>query len=260
MIPESLCYPERATARYPYNPDGTREFLNDTPFIEPLLLVAHLAAVTTRLRFVTSVVKLPIRHPVQVAKQVTSLAVLTGNRFAFGVGTSPWREDYDICHVPWHERGARMDEAIEIVRALATGGYAEYHGTIYDVPSIKLCPVPSAPIPIIIGGHGNRALRRAARLGDGWTAASADDERLGRMIARLMQLRAEVGREHSPFEVYAGSPRAFTADGVRMLEELGVTEAYVAFRDPYTAGPDTETLAQKIDALRGYAESVIAKV
>lgn len=260
MVPDSLCFPERATTSYPYNADGTRDFLEDKPFIEPFLLIAHLAAVTTRLRFVTSVVKLPIRNPVHVAKQATSLAVLTGNRFVFGVGTSPWREDYEVCGVPWEGRGARMDETIEIVRALASGGYAEHHGAVYDIPSIKLSPVPSAPIPIVIGGHGDASLRRAARLGDGWTAAGGDDELLARAIARMAELRAVEGREHLPFSIYTGSVRAFSVDGIRELEELGVTDVFVGFRDPYTAGPDTQSLDEKLGALRWYADEVIAKV
>src|SRR5215831_16058626 len=142
IIPDSICYPEHSDSVYPFNPDGTREFLEDKPFLEPFSLIPALGAVTTRLRFITFVLKLPVRHPVLVAKQATSTAVLTGNRLVLGVGSSPWREDYEVLGVDWDTRGARMDEEIEIIRGLAAGGYFEFRGTAYDVPPVKIAPVP----------------------------------------------------------------------------------------------------------------------
>jgi alkanesulfonate monooxygenase SsuD/methylene tetrahydromethanopterin reductase-like flavin-dependent oxidoreductase (luciferase family) len=141
VIPDSICYPEHATSTYPYSPDGNREFLDGKPFIEPFSLIPALGAVTVRLRFVTFVLKLPIRHPVLVAKQVTSTAVLTGNRLLLGVGTSPWREDYDVLSVPWERRGRRMDEAVAVIRGLTSGGYFSYDGDLVKIPRIKLSPV-----------------------------------------------------------------------------------------------------------------------
>src|SRR5208283_458075 len=128
VVPDSICYPRVSDTRYPFNPDGTREFLEDKPFLEPFALIPALGVMTSRIRFVTFVVKLPIRHPVLVAKQASSVAVLTGGRLVLGVGTSPWREDYDILGVPWEGRGRRMDEAVAIVRGLSAGGYFEHHG------------------------------------------------------------------------------------------------------------------------------------
>src|SRR3974390_279782 len=86
IVPESILYPREATTRYPYNPTGERTFLEDKPFIDPFSLIPALGAVTTRLRFVTFVVKLPLRHPVLAAKQASSVAVLTGGRLTLGVG------------------------------------------------------------------------------------------------------------------------------------------------------------------------------
>src|SRR5215813_412222 len=154
VVPDGICYPRHASSRYPFTPDGSREFLEDKPFIEPFSLIPALGAVTTRLRFVTFVVKLPVRSPVLVAKQVTSTAVLTNNRLVLGVGSSPWREDYEVLGVPWDGRGKRMDESLAIVRGLSAGGYFEFRGQIFDIPPIKLAPVPSAPVPLLIGGHG----------------------------------------------------------------------------------------------------------
>ena len=121
VVPDSICYPEISDSRYPYTPDGNREFLQGKPFLEPFTLIPALGAVTERLRFTTFVVKLPIRHPVLVAKQAASVAVITDNRFGFGIGISPWPEDYELCDVPWERRGRRMDEMMEIIRGLTAG-------------------------------------------------------------------------------------------------------------------------------------------
>lgn len=259
LVPDSICYPAEADSKYPYNADGTREFLDDKPFLEPFALIPALAAVTSRIRFTTFVVKLPIRHPVIVAKQATSVAVLSNNRFGFGVGTSPWAEDYAVVEVPWENRGKRMDECVEIIQGLSKGGFFEYHGEVYDVPSIKLTPVPTEPLPILIGGHGPAALRRAARLANGWMHAGGGSESLDEMLATLDRFRKEYGREREPFEVHVGSIDAFSVDGIRRLEEQGVTDVVIGFRDPYTEKQDTQPLQEKIDLLRGFADAVITK-
>ena len=260
VIPDSICYPEEADSVYPFNPDGTREFLDDKPFLEPFSLIPAMGAVTERLRFVTFVVKLPIRNPVLVAKQATSTAVLTGNRLLLGVGTSPWREDYDILGVPWERRGRRMDEELDIIAGLSAGGFFEYHGEVFDVPSIKMTPVPTEPLPILIGGHGEAALRRAARDGDGWLHGGGDPEQLPGLLQRLAELRQEAGTAARPFEVHVISMDALQrrrrapAGGGQ-----GVTDVIVGFRWPYEVGPDIEPLADKIDKLRWFADTVIDK-
>ena len=263
VIPDSICYPLHADSVYPYSPDGTREFLEDKPFLEPFSLIPALGAVTSRIRFIPFVVKVPVRNPVLLAKQVTSTAVLTGGRLSLGVGVSPWREDYDILGADWATRGRRLDESIAIVRGLAAGGYFEYHGTTYDLPPVKIAPVPAEPVPVLIGGHSEPALRRAARLGDGWMHGGGDPADLPRLLARLAELRrdAEPGPDRAaiPFEVHVISMDAYSLDGVRRLEEAGVTDVIIGFRWPYVTGPDTEPLARKIDSLRRYADDVIAK-
>lgn len=257
VVPDSICYPAEADSVYPFNPDGTREFLDDKPFLEPFSLIPALGVVTERLRFTTFVIKLPIRNPVLIAKQATSTAVLTDNRLVLGVGTSPWREDYDVLGVPWGGRGRRMDEELDIIKGLSAGGFFEYHGQVFDVPSIKMTPVPTKPIPILIGGHGEAALRRAARMADGWMHGGGDPADLPGLLRRLRELRQEVGTADRPFEVHVISTDAYTVDGVRRLEEQGVTDVIVGFRWPYDVGPDTEPLSAKLDNLRQFADRVI---
>jgi probable F420-dependent oxidoreductase len=259
VIPDSICYPEQSASVYPFNPDGTREFLEDKPFLEPFSLIPALGAVTSRLRFITFVLKLPVRNPVLVAKQVTSTAVLTGNRLALGVGTSPWREDYDVLGVPWERRGQRMDEALAIVRGLSAGGYFEFHGQVFDIPPIKVAPVPTQPVPVLVGGHGEAALRRAAISGDGWLHGGGKPAELPGLLARLAQLRHEHGTAGRPFETVVISADAYSPDGIARLTDQGVTEVIVGFRWPYHTGPDTEALQPKLDSLRRYADDVIAR-
>lgn len=260
VVPDSLAYPLHSDAVYPFNPDGSRQFLEDKPFLEPMCLIPALGAVTSRIRFVTFVVKLPIRPPVLTAKQVASVAVLTGNRLALGVGTSPWPEDYTLLNVPWERRGKRMDEDIAVLRGLLAGGFFEFHGEVVDLPPVKIAPVPTAPVPVLIGGHSEAALRRAARAGDGWMHGGGAPDELPRLLGRLHELRAEAGRGDDGFEVHAISLDAFSVDGVRRLEDQGVTDVIVGFRWPYTAGPDLEPLQDKLDSLRRFADNVIAKV
>ncbi len=258
VIPDSICYPLHATSTYPYNPDGTREFLEDKPFLEPFSLIPALGAVTSRLRFTTFVVKVPIRNPVLLAKQATSTAVLTGGRLSLGVGTSPWREDYDVLGVDWAARGRRLDESIAILRGLAAGGYFEFEGESFTLPPVKIAPVPAEPIPVLIGGHSDAALRRAARLGDGWMHGGGDPADLPRLLARLAELRRQAAGER-PFQIHVISMDAYTVDGVRRLEDQGVTDVIVGFRWPYEVGPDTEPLSTKLDHLRRFADGVMAK-
>jgi probable F420-dependent oxidoreductase len=257
-IADSIAYPFESDSQYPYTADGSREFLENKAFIEAFVLAGALCAVTTTLRFNFFVLKLPIRPPALVAKQAGSLAALFDNRLGLGVGTSPWPEDYELLGVPFARRGKRMDECIEIIKGLTTGDYFEFHGEFYDIPKTKMAPAPTKPIPILVGGHADAALRRAARH-DGWMHGGGDPEELTRLIKRLRQFREEGGRT-GPFEIHVISADAYTPDGIKRLEDQGVTDVIVGFRVPYITGLDTEPLDRKIRHLERFAENVIAKL
>lgn len=260
-IADSIAYPFESDSKYPYTPDGNREFLDGKPFIEAFVLAGALCAVTTTLRFNFFVLKLPIRPPALVAKQAGSLAALFDNRLGLGVGTSPWPEDYELLGVPFAKRGKRMDECIEIIKGLTTGEYFEFHGEFYDIPKTKMTPAPTKPIPILVGGHAEAALRRAARH-DGWMHGGGDPEDLDRLIKRLKQIRedeTEVART-GDFQIHVISADAYTPDGIKRLEDNGVTDVIVGFRIPYITGQDTEPLDRKIRHLEMFAEKVIAKL
>lgn len=259
-IPDSIAYPFESDSTYPYTPDGSREFLDGKAFIESFVLTAALCAVTTTLHFNHFVLKLPIRPPALVAKQAGSLAALFDNRLGLGVGTSPWPEDYELMGVPFARRGKRMDECIEIIRGLTSGDYFEFHGEFYDIPKTKMTPAPSRPVPILIGGHADAALRRAAR-NDGWMHGGGDPEELDALLAKLARFRVEEGSaDNSDYQVHVISIDAYTVDGVKRLEDKGITDVIVGFRIPYITGPDTEPLETKIRNLEMFAENVIAKL
>jgi probable F420-dependent oxidoreductase len=258
LVPDSICYPFESDAEYPYTPDGNRQFIEDKPFLEPFSMIPYLGATTERIRFVVSVLKLTVRHPVLVAKQAASTAVLTDDRLTLGIGTSPWPEDYEVCGVPFERRGKRADESLDIIAGLLTGDWFEHHGEIYDVPKIKQCPVPSRHLPILVGGHARPALRRAAERSDGWIHGGGDADALPGLISEVLAMRADTARAHDPFDVHVISLDAYTPDGIRRLEEMGVTDVIVGFRWTYQLEQDTEPLQKKLDALQRYADTVIA--
>lgn len=258
-IADSVAYPLESDAKYPYTPDGDREFLDGKEMIESFVLAAALSAVTTTLHFNFFVLKLPIRPPALVAKQAGSIAAMFGNRLGLGVGTSPWPEDYDLMGVPFAKRGKRMDECIDIIRGLTTGDYFEFHGEFYDIAKTKMSPAPSKPIPILIGGHADAALQRAAR-NDGWMHGGGQHEDLDDLLTKLAKYRQAEGRTDDDYQVHVISMDAYKPDGIRRLEDKGVTDVMVGFRIPYIVGPDTQPLEDKIASLEKYADKVIAKV
>ncbi|MBJ7358722.1 TIGR03619 family F420-dependent LLM class oxidoreductase [Nocardioides sp.] len=263
-VADSLIYPKESDSKYPYTDTGDREFLEGKEFIECMILCAHLFAVTTTLRLTPFVLKLPVRPPVLVAKQASSLAFLSGNRLGLGVGISPWPEDFANLQVDWARRGKRMDECMDILKGLTIAGeqasFFGYQGEFYSIDELKQSPAPTEPIPLLVGGHVDNALRRAVLKGDGWMHAGGDGEELDRLLARLAEIRKEEGDTRDNFEVHVISYDAYTVDGVKRLEDKGVTDCIVGFRVPYIKGPDTEPLETKIKNLESYAENIIHKV
>lgn len=257
-VSDSICYPQEASSKYPYNKDGSREFLESVPFVESLISVAAMAAVTERIRFSTFVYKLAVRQAPVVAKQVQGIQVLSGNRFDFGIGISPWQEDFAICGVPWEKRGKRFDEQIDILRGLDSGEFFGYDGEAHQMPANKMSPVPTEPTALLIGGHAEPALKRAARVGDGWMCAGADMEQLQAYIGRINQLRDEYGTAQRPFRVFTTGQDAFTNEGIAKLEEIGVTDVVIGFRNVYEMEAD-KSLDEKIAMLNWYAGEFINK-
>lgn len=259
-VSDSLIYPQESTTKYPYNGTGDREFLEDKDFIETMILCSHIFAQTSTIRLTPFVLKLPVRPPVLLAKQASSVAYLSNNRLGLGIGLSPWPEDFMAMGLPWEKRGKRMDECIDIVRGLTSGGYFGYEGEFYNFEPLKQQPVPSEKVPLLVGGHADAALRRAVRKGDGWMHAGGDQAELEVMLDKIKQIRQDEGDTRDDFEVHVISMDAYNLDGIKRLEDKGVTDCIVGFRMPYVKGIDQETIAEKRAPMEKFAEKIISKL
>lgn len=255
-LPDSLFYMEKQSADYPYTPDGSRMWNENTPWVDPLIAAGAMGAVTSTLRFYTNVMKLGSRNPLLLARQVGSVANLTNNRFGFGVGIGWAPEEFEWCGVPYKRRGARVDEMIEVIKLVLGGGMVEFHGEFYDFGRLQMSPAPSEPVPFYVGGHTDVALKRAARVGDGWTSAMVTADQLAETIRTLNKYRAEYGRDDQPFEFQAVCIDKFGVDGHRELAEVGVTDNIVI---PWVfdgLGFDAP-LKDKQDSMKRFADTYI---
>ena len=161
-ISDHLIHPERLATPYPYSADGKPRWEPFTEWPDPWVTIGALAAVSERLRFVTSVYVLPLRSPFQVAKSVATAAVISRDRVVLGVGAGWMREEFLAMEQVFERRGRRMDEMIEVMRKLWNPeGYAILHGEFFDFGPVEMRPVPAAPIPIWVGGLSRPALRHS---------------------------------------------------------------------------------------------------
>lgn len=259
VMGDSLIYPKSSDTAYSYTEDGGREFLENKAFVESFILATAILTATTKLEVTSNVIKLPVRPPLYSAKLASSVAALSGNRFNFGVGLSVWPEDYEVMGVPYAKRGKRFDECLDIVKGLCAGGYFEYHGEFYDLPAVKLNPVPTKPLPILIGGHSDAAFKRAAKY-DGFMFAGGDFDTLKPMVDAINGYRAELGTQNNPFQMFATHIGQVTVDSVRRMEDLGITDMPVVFRNVYAVEEDTQSLQDKLDSYARFADEVIHKL
>ena len=258
FVSDHVFFPGELVSRYPYAPDGVPYFDANTPWLESFSSMAAMAAVTTRLCFVTGVYILPLRHPLEVAKAAATVALLSDGRLALGVGTGWMREEFDALGREFAGRGRRMDEQIAVMRAVWHGGMVEHAGPHYHLPRLQETPAPKAPIPSLGGGASERALRRAATLGDGWIGAGNTPEEIPPILSRLHALRVEAGRDRRPYDVLVALTTPPDVDVFRRLEDQGVT-GVVSWPLVFTAGPNS-SIAAKRAALETYANDVIARM
>ena len=258
-LPDSVFYPEQVSGDYPFTSDGKRMWAPETPMPDPVVAMAALAAVTHRIHFQTSVLKLPLRDPLLLAKQLASLAVMSGDRISLGVGLSWIPEEFRFTGTEMRTRGARTDEAIEILRLVCGGNgpqWVEFHGRHHDFDRLMIAPAPTTPMPILVGGHSEAGLRRAARLGDGWISANKPLAELEPDLARLTELRREARRGDDAFAVWVSPVGVTDLDGFRHLAKAGVTGVYFAPWRLYGYGLADH--ATRLESVRRFADEVIA--
>jgi probable F420-dependent oxidoreductase len=257
-VSDHVVHPEKIESPYPYTEDHAPRWEAPAPWPDPFVAISAMAAVTTRLRFLTSIYVLPLRNPFIVAKALGTLAVMSGYRVGLGIGVGWMKEEFDLLEQSFSNRGRRASEMLEVMRKLWAGGMVEHHGIYYDFESLQMSPAALGRIPIAVGGTSDPALRRAARIGDGWISDIHSTDELREIVRKLHGYRAEYGRESEPFDVFASANDAFDVDGYRRLEEVGVTHLQTV---PWAFYAGTgESLEGKKDALERFAEDVIAKM
>jgi probable F420-dependent oxidoreductase len=256
-IPDHVVDLETLRTPYPYTPDGARRWGPDAEWPDPWVLAGALSAVTTRLRFVTTVYVAALRSPFQVAKSVGTAAVLSGNRVALGVGIGWCAEEFELLGQEFRTRGRRTDEGLELIKELMRPGWREFHGQHYDAPRLVMEPTPTAPVPVYVGGLSEVAFARAARH-DGWIGDMyPTDEAIG-WAARLMEARAALEDQETaehPFAVFVALTDAFLPEHFLRAEQGGITDC-MTMPWMYYSGREA-TLEQKLEGLERFADDVI---
>jgi len=267
QVTDHIVIPVSVESRYPYHPSGQMRVGPDADYFEPLSLLGYLAGRTRRIRLGTSVLVAAYRNPVVTARQLASLDALCGGRLVLGVGVGWMEEEFAAVGAPpFADRGAVTDEVIEVFRSIWREQPASYSGRFFAFGPVGAMPKPAQPggIPILVGGNTRPAIRRAARLGDGWQPLKISPDALSASLGYLREQAARHGRDLSAYMVSlrmglrlspAPTPRrdgedrwsvlVGTADEVAedlvAYEKLGVTETVFDFR---TCSPDetAETL------------------
>jgi probable F420-dependent oxidoreductase len=223
LLPDHIFFPRDLKSPYPYASDGTPVWPPDTAWPDVWVTVGAMASVTTALEFASAVYIAPARDLFTVAKQVGTAAVLSDNRIKLGVGAGWMREEFQQTGQDYANRGKRLDEMIAALRVLWSGGWVEYHGQFYDFGPLQIEPSPSRPVPIWGGGHSEPAMRRAARLCDGWIGNAYSDEEASQRIDALRRHLDAAGRSHQPFEIVIGLYSTLTPEVVERWAARGVT-------------------------------------
>ncbi len=236
VVPEHVVFFGSYESSYPYTEDGSANWSPETGIFDPLFVVAAAAGVTSALRFCTGVLILPQRPALLTAKEVLTIDHFSEGRFELGVGAGWSWEEYAALGVPFDRRGRRFDEYIEAIRVAWTQERASYHGEFVEFDDVVLNPKPFTPggPPIIIGGESAAAMRRAARLGDGWYGWWATGE-LAPHLAQLRSIVAQAGRsvDDADFDVKVGLPLGGEspdqlAAKIELVRSLGVDEVVLA--------------------------------
>lgn len=254
-LSDHVVHPEKIKTPYPYTEDGQPRWEPFTDWPDPWVSVGAMAAVTKRVRFVTGVYVLPMRNPFVVAKAVGTAAVISKNRLTLGIGTGWMEDEFDLLEQPFRRRGKRTDEMIEVLRKLWAGGMVEHHGEFYDFDRLEMSPAPTEPVPIIVGGLSDRALRRAAMVGDGWISDRHSTDELRPYLAKLNAFRKDSPRAGEPMNVLVSCMDAFDKDAYRRLEDMGVT--HLVTKPWVFYGGEEDDLSAKLDGVKRFADEQI---
>jgi len=221
---EHFFRPAQLDSQYPYTPHQPLKTGEECP--DSMVIAGALAMMTQRIRITTAIYLLPLRHPLQAARAIATAQALSGDRLRIGVGVGWAREEYAAFGIPFEERGARLDEGIDVLRKALAGGEFEHHGRFYDFARLTIVNKP-VPLPLLVGGSTPPIFRRAARVGDAW--AGTPDLTLEQCIEKrtlIEALRQEYGTANKPFSYFMRMPKA-TPHLVAQYAEAGFTNITV---------------------------------
>lgn len=255
MLADHLFAPEHYDSRYPYDDSGEPPFDGSTPFPESFATIAALSQVTTKLRFLTNVYILPLRHPIEVAKDLSTAAIYSKNRTVLGFGAGWLREEFEIMGVPFEKRGKRMDEQLPIIQKLLAGEVVSADGEFYQFDALRMQPLPTEKVPMWVGGMNPAALRRAGQFGDGWTGAGTTVDQTLALLAELRVQRERFGRLDEPFDCLVPLTEELPPEQMQQLIEAGMTGT-VSWPLHFQLPPGC-TLQDKKDKLLELGETMI---
>ncbi|HME90201.1 MAG TPA: LLM class F420-dependent oxidoreductase [Myxococcaceae bacterium] len=250
-IPEHLVFPTKIVSRYPYAADGVPPINPSTPLLDPFIMLAQVAALTSRIRIGTNIYLLPLRHPLATARMAMTLDLISQGRLSLGVGAGWLEEEFQAVDVDFRSRGARLRECVRALKVLWTESEPEFRGRYYSFGPVKFEPKPvqKPHPPFIFGGETDAALKRAAALGDGWYGVGHTPETAATQIKKLRVLLTEAGRSSAPFEmtVSCATPPA-TRDDLRRYADAGVDRVVVL---PWRRGREAEQGLQQLARVLG---------
>lgn len=247
-------------------PQYVRETFEQPPnFYEPLIALAYTAAKTSRIRLAPSVIVLPMREPVYLAKQVATLDVFSGGRFILGVGVGAYREEFEALHpalAKTAHRGRMVDESIEALVRLLSWPEATFEGEYYHFEKIALSPKPlQNPLPLYVGGNSLNAARRAGRWGAGWLPATLEPKQIRRGVEAVQKAAEEAGRNGSSIDI---APQLLVCIGQSHEEALARFKASQMYRHLVSLSKSTlrqQNLARiEENNLVGTPEQILARV
>jgi probable F420-dependent oxidoreductase len=218
-VPDHVVIPTTIKSRYPYNESGRFPMPPEQGFLEPIVALGFLAGVTKRVRLGTWVLVLPHRNPIVTAKMFASLDVLSGGRIMLGAGIGWMEEEITLLGAPFKKRGALSDEYLRAMKELWTNPDPQFEGQFVRFSGIKCEPKPvQKPLPVWIGGHSPRAMRRVAELGDGWVAVPKSFAVFQEIYASLKIAADQAGRDIKNIQVMIGPSMASSVKS--FIEEM----------------------------------------
>jgi len=225
-VTDHVALPERVDSWYPYRSHGRWDYPSDTLWLDPLLSLLWAAAAAPSLAIGTSILVVPLRNPLLLAKQLSTLDYLTGGRVILGAGAGWMEEEFRLIGQSYRDRGKRLLEMIALMRRCWSGEVVNFDGEFYQVSGFRLHPTPvRRDIPVVWGGHSDAALRRCARTGDGWHPTQITLDQLRAGIVRLREYCERLDRDPATVPIVArpGTTYAIEAATHAQHLELGVT-------------------------------------